>query len=269
MKKTILATLIAATALVPVSASAQRGDNNGGGLRQVRDAADRLSSNRAQQQPQSAPATQRDSRGGDGRQWSGQRGNQQGGQQGARGDRNGGRRDGAPGWNGQRDGRPDARRDGNWDGRRDGRPNWNNSDRRDWNGRRDDRRDWRQDGRRFNDWRDDRRWQNGWDDRRNWNRGWRGDNRYGWQRYRQSNRNIFRLPRYYAPSGWGYGYQRFGIGFTLNSLLFSPSYWIDDPFNYRLPPAYGGYRWVRYYNDALLVDVRTGEVVDVEHDIFW
>ena len=103
----------------------------------------------------------------------------------------------------------------------------------------------------------------------NRNRNWRGDNRYDWHRYRSSNRNAYRLPRYYAPRGWNYGYRRFGVGFTLSSILFSSSYWIDDPFYYRLPPAYGQYRWVRYYNDALLVDIRTGEVVDVEYDIFW
>ena len=47
------------------------------------------------------------------------------------------------------------------------------------------------------------------------------------------------------------------------------SYWIDDPYDYRLPEAYGEYRWVRYYNDALLVDIYTGEVVDVVYDIFY
>jgi hypothetical protein len=36
-----------------------------------------------------------------------------------------------------------------------------------------------------------------------------------------------------------------------------------------LPPAYGPYRWVRYYNDALLVDIYTGRVVDTVYDIFW
>ena len=47
-------------------------------------------------------------------------------------------------------------------------------------------------------------------------------------------------------SGWGYGYRRYSIGVTLNSLLFGSSYWLNDPWSYRLPPAYGDYRWVRY-----------------------
>ena len=38
---------------------------------------------------------------------------------------------------------------------------------------------------------------------------------------------------------------------------------------YRLPPAYGGTRWIRYFDDALLVDTYSGEVIDVIHDFFW
>ncbi|WP_354280644.1 RcnB family protein [Sphingomonas sp. PvP056] len=102
-----------------------------------------------------------------------------------------------------------------------------------------------------------------------WNRDWRRDNRFNYGTYRRQNYAAYRLPRYYAPSGWGYGYRRFGIGFQLNSLLFRQDYWIDNADYYRLPPAYGPYRWVRYYNDALLVDVRTGNVVDTVYDIFW
>ncbi|MDJ0277056.1 RcnB family protein [Sphingomonas sp. 2R-10] len=112
----------------------------------------------------------------------------------------------------------------------------------------------------------------GWDRNRGggqWDRGWRRDDRYDWNRYRQQNRNLYRLPRYYAPQGWGYGYRRFGVGVTLNSFLFGSNYWINDPYSYRLPEVWGPYRWVRYYNDALLVDVRSGQVVDVEYDIFW
>jgi len=102
-----------------------------------------------------------------------------------------------------------------------------------------------------------------------WNRGWRNDNRYAWSNYRASNRGAYRLPRYYAPGGWSGGYRRFGVGFTLSSTLFNPTYWIQDPYTYRLPDAYGPYRWVRYYNDALLVDLDSGRVVDTVYDIFW
>ena len=102
-----------------------------------------------------------------------------------------------------------------------------------------------------------------------WNRDWRRDQRFDWQRYRYTNRNLFRGNRYDAPYGWNYGYRRFSVGFTLSNLLFDQQYWIDDPYSYRLPPAYGPYRWVRYYDDVLLVDLRSGRVVDAIYDFFW
>ena len=104
---------------------------------------------------------------------------------------------------------------------------------------------------------------------RTWNRGWRNDNRYDWQRYRSANRNVFRLPRYYAPYGWNTGYRRFAIGAYLFGGLYARDYWIGQPYDYRLPPAYYPYQWVRYYGDALLVDTRSGYVVDVIPGIFY
>lgn len=102
-----------------------------------------------------------------------------------------------------------------------------------------------------------------------WSRGWRDDRHYDYRQYRTQNRFVFRLPRYQAPRGWGYGYRRFAPGLTLSPVLFDQDYWIDDPYAYRLPPAWEPYRWVRYYNDALLVDLRTGQVVDTVFDLFW
>ncbi|MES1975434.1 MAG: RcnB family protein [Pseudomonadota bacterium] len=195
---------------------------------------------------------------GDGQGWR-QNGNPDGRQPQAGGDRRGGGwQQGQPNggdWrnNGQRGN--DAR--GGNDGRRDG----------DWRGRDDGRRDgaWRgrNDGRRDGDWR------NNGGNNRNWNRNWHNDNRYNWRANRDRYRNNYHLPRYYAPYGWDYGYRRFGIGFTLSSILFEQNYWIDDPEYYGLPPVFGPYRWVRYYNDALLVDIYTGQVVDTVYDIFW
>jgi hypothetical protein len=141
--------------------------------------------------------------------------------------------------------------------RRNDRRDWRQErrgDRRDWRyGGRDDRRDWRQDRRR---------------DRRDWNRGWRNDRRYSWQDWRYQNRNLFRLPPYYSPYR-NYGYRRFSIGLFLDRLFFDQRYWVSDPYYYRLPPAEYGTQWVRYYNDVLLVDVYTGEVIDAIYDFFW
>jgi hypothetical protein len=97
---------------------------------------------------------------------------------------------------------------------------------------------------------------------------WRDDDRYDWRDYRVRHRAIFRLPRYYPPVGSDHGYRRFSVGTRLASPLFGSGYWITDPSYYRLPPAGGSLRWVRYYDDALLVDVRNGAVIDAVHDIF-
>jgi Ni/Co efflux regulator RcnB len=118
--------------------------------------------------------------------------------------------------------------------------------------RRDDRRDWGND-------RNDRRWDRS---------GWRNDNRYDWQRWRYSNRNIYRQPTYYAPYR-NYRYSRFSIGLIIDRMFWDQRYWIGDPWQYRLPDPGPGYQWVRYYNDVILVDTWSGEVVDVIYDFFW
>jgi hypothetical protein len=105
-------------------------------------------------------------------------------------------------------------------------------------------------------------------DHRRWDNRWRNNHRYDWRDYRTRNRTVFHLGIYYAPYR-NYYYSRVGVGFYLDSLFFASRYWIADPWQYRLPEVYGPYRWVRYYDDVLLVDIYTGEVVDVIHDFFW
>jgi Nickel/cobalt transporter regulator len=195
-----------------------------------------------------------------GRNWRGNNGSWQ---------RNGRDRDGTPNWR-DRDRDNDGVRDNrDWDrnnnGRVDGR--WD----RNRNGTVDRRWDQNRDGVRDNRW-NDRNWNgNGqnWSNNQRWNREWRNDRRYDWQRYRTSNRDLFRAPRYYSPYGNNYGYQRFGIGIYLESLFFGSRYQISDPWRYRLPDAQWPYEWVRYYDDVLLVDTRNGYVVDVIYDFFW
>ena len=106
-------------------------------------------------------------------------------------------------------------------------------------------------------------------DHRRWDRdNWRRDRRYDWSSYRRHNRSLFNLGIYYSPYR-NYSYRRLSIGYFLDSLFYSSRYWINDPWQYRLPEVYGPYRWVRYYDDALLVDIYSGEVVDVIHNFFW
>ncbi len=182
------------------------------------------------------------------------------------------------GWQGNgrdanRDGRPDTGR-WNGNGRTNGAANWNDrnrdgrDDRRDWN-QRDNR--WNQNGGDWNRGNDRPRIDNRqrWSNQRQWSNNWRNDRRYDWRSYRNTYGDVFRSGSYYAPRGWSYGYRPFSVGIYLDSLLYSNSYWLDDPYAYRLPPAYGTLRWVRYYDDAMLVDIRDGYVVDVIRDFFW
>ncbi len=108
----------------------------------------------------------------------------------------------------------------------------------------------------------ERRWGN-----TNWNRNWPDNDRYDWRDWRRSHRTIFRIGLYYDPFGWGY--RPYQIGWRLWPSYYNQQYWINDPWMYRLPYAPPGLVWVRYWDDALLIDTYSGEVVDVIHNFFW
>jgi hypothetical protein len=186
----------------------------------------------------------------------------------------------APGGEGRFAGDPNQHREDRRDSRGDMRGDYGRNDaaRRDAD-RRDDRRPEGYNGYRGNDGRNGnvQVWRGGQQardygragyNRPAWRNEWRGDRRYDWQRYRDQNRRLFHAPRYVPPRNYGWGYRSFSIGYRLAPFFFAPAYWVDDPWEYRLPPVYGPYRWVRYYNDVLLVDTETGEVVDAIRDFF-
>lgn len=75
--------------------------------------------------------------------------------------------------------------------------------------------------------------------------GWNGGGRGGWDRY-------------YRPAR----------GYRLSSFWLSPTYFISDWGNYGLgAPGYGN-RWVRYYDDAVMVDER-GNIIDARYGLDW
>ncbi len=63
-------------------------------------------------------------------------------------------------------------------------------------------------------------------------------------------------------------YQRFEAGYRIRPAYYDRHYVVNDyrRFNWAAPRAYE--RWVRHYDDALLVNVRTGRVVKVIHHAF-
>jgi hypothetical protein len=103
---------------------------------------------------------------------------------------------------------------------------------------------------------------------RSWDRGWHNDSRYDWRAHRNYNRSYYRPVRYYAPYR-GHSYNRVNIGFHLGNGFYGQRYWINNPGYYRLPNAYGPYRWVRYYDDVYMIDTRNGYVADTIHNFYW
>lgn len=77
----------------------------------------------------------------------------------------------------------------------------------------------------------------------------------------------FHAGPYRKPLGWHY--RLWGLGELVPAVLIAQGYWIDDYRAYDLVRPPFGCVWVRYGNDAILVDRRTGEVLRVVRDVFY
>ena len=86
-----------------------------------------------------------------------------------------------------------------------------------------------------------------------------------WHQYRNQNRDVYR----------GYGwrsdnrYQTFRPGIRIGVGYYAPRYYINDYARYRLPNPGWNQRWVRHYNDVLLIDTRRGIVIDVIRNFYY
>ncbi|WP_242125396.1 RcnB family protein [Sphingobium sp. Sx8-8] len=89
--------------------------------------------------------------------------------------------------------------------------------------------------------------------------------REDWRDYRKSHRDVYRGGNWRAP----FRYNRWDVGAQLRPTYYSPRYYIADPYRYHLPRPGANLQWVRHYNDVLLVNVRTGRVVQVHRGFFW
>jgi Ni/Co efflux regulator RcnB len=77
-----------------------------------------------------------------------------------------------------------------------------------------------------------------------------------------------RRMQYVAPyRGWQYRPLR--PGYQLRPAFYGPRYVIADPTRYRLPRAARNRQWIRYGDDLLLVNVRTGRVIQVVRNRYW
>lgn len=70
-----------------------------------------------------------------------------------------------------------------------------------------------------------------------------------------------------APGGWN-GYRRPYRGYALPGYWQSPRFGIDEWSTYGLSQPANGYRWMRYYDDAVLVDAG-GSVYDTVGGLDW
>jgi Ni/Co efflux regulator RcnB len=100
------------------------------------------------------------------------------------------------------------------------------------------------------------------EDRRDRNRRWGNDDWRGW---RDRNRGVYARGNWRAP----FRYYGFRPGVRIAPRYYGSRYYINDPWRYRLPPVGRWQRWVRHYDDMLLVDTRRGVVVRVIRNFFW
>jgi Ni/Co efflux regulator RcnB len=100
------------------------------------------------------------------------------------------------------------------------------------------------------------------EDQNDRNRRW-GDN--DWRGWRNSNRGLYARGNWRAP----FRYTAFRPGVRIAPTYWGSSYWINDPWRYRLPAAGYGQRWVRHYDDVILVDTRRGVVLRVFNHFYW
>lgn len=91
--------------------------------------------------------------------------------------------------------------------------------------------------------------------------------RQDWRDYRRSNRNVFNRPSYSGPRGYRYG--RIGVGHRFDRPYLADRYWVQNWGRYRLPEPPRRHRWIRYGDDVILVNMRTGRAVTIYTDFFW
>lgn len=95
----------------------------------------------------------------------------------------------------------------------------------------------------------------------------RREYREDWREYRKKNAAAFRRGGYHSPRG--HAYRPVRVGVNLNPAFYGNRYWINDPYSYRLPRAQIGTRYIRYGNDVLLINTRTGRVLQVYDRFFY
>ncbi|TPG22473.1 hypothetical protein EAH87_01285 [Sphingomonas koreensis] len=95
----------------------------------------------------------------------------------------------------------------------------------------------------------------------------RQEAREDWRGYRQSHREVYRRPAYAGPRG--YRYRPVSVGYRFAPAYYGSRYWVNDYATYRLPRPGVNQRWIRYGNDVVLINIRTGRVVRTNSGFFY
>lgn len=95
----------------------------------------------------------------------------------------------------------------------------------------------------------------------------RREMREDWRDYRRSHREVYRRPAYAGPRG--FRYRPVTVGYRFAPAYYGRNYWVNDYARYRLPRPGAYQRWIRYGNDVVLVNTRTGRVITVNNGFFY
>ena len=77
-----------------------------------------------------------------------------------------------------------------------------------------------------------------------WSTNWKNNNKYDWHGWRKRHRSFSTSASILIRSVGGTS--PYSIGWRLWPSYYSSRYWINNPYQYRLPYAPPGYQWVRY-----------------------
>ena len=79
--------------------------------------------------------------------------------------------------------------------------------------------------------------------------------------------NPIRISPFIYPPGWAY--RPWAVGAVLPPIFLAPQYYYPDWATLGLDPPPPGAQWVRYGPDLLLVDIGTGNVIEVVPGVFY
>lgn len=84
--------------------------------------------------------------------------------------------------------------------------------------------------------------------------------------FRDANEALFTVPAYEAPRGQRY--RRVSVGETLVPAFFADKYVIENFREYRLSPPAREQKYIRFGNDVVLVNTRSGNILAVHRAFF-